>query len=71
MWTLSGYPIHERGVSAFPGLYFIGLHWLHKAKSALLCGVGEDAEHVVAMIHKERLDGPTRLGRVDALLTPD
>jgi putative flavoprotein involved in K+ transport len=47
-----GYPIHERGVSAVPDLYFIGLHWLHKPKSALLYGVGEDAEHVVAVIHK-------------------
>lgn len=47
-----GYPTHERGVSACPGLYFVGLHWLHKPKSALLYGVGEDAEDVVAAIRK-------------------
>jgi putative flavoprotein involved in K+ transport len=47
-----GYPIHQRGVSVCPGLYFVGLHWLHKPKSALLYGVGEDAEHVIATLHK-------------------
>jgi hypothetical protein len=33
-----------------PGLYFVGLHWLHKRKSVLLLGVREDAEHVAAAI---------------------
>ena len=45
-----GWPVHERGASPIPGLYFVGLHWLHKRKSALFLGVGEDAEHVVAPI---------------------
>lgn len=45
-----GWPVHQRGVSPVPGLYFVGLHWLHKRKSALLLGVGEDAEHVVDAI---------------------
>jgi putative flavoprotein involved in K+ transport len=42
-----GWPVHERGVTAAPGLYFVGVHWLWKRKSALFLGVGEDAEHVV------------------------
>jgi putative flavoprotein involved in K+ transport len=42
-----GWPVHEQGVSAVPGLFFVGLHWLRKRKSALFLGVGEDAEHVV------------------------
>lgn len=42
-----GWPVQTRGVSPVPGLYFVGLHWLHKRKSALLLGVGEDAEYVV------------------------
>jgi putative flavoprotein involved in K+ transport len=42
-----GRPKQQRGVTDVPGLYFVGLHWLHKRKSALLFGVGEDAEHVV------------------------
>jgi putative flavoprotein involved in K+ transport len=45
-----GYPIHQRGVTQFPGLYFIGLSWLHKHKSALLLGVGEDADYIASYI---------------------
>ncbi len=43
-----GWPIQTRGVAAYPGLYVVGVQWLHKRKSALFCGVGEDAEHVVS-----------------------
>jgi putative flavoprotein involved in K+ transport len=45
-----GYPIHRRGVTADEGLYFVGLHWQHKRKSALLLGVGEDAAYVAEAI---------------------
>jgi putative flavoprotein involved in K+ transport len=45
-----GWPVQERGVTASRGLYFVGLHWLHKRKSSLFLGVGEDAEHVVSHI---------------------
>ena len=45
-----GYPIQERGVTEYPGLYFVGLHWLHTLKSGLLFGVGDDAAHVAAHI---------------------
>jgi putative flavoprotein involved in K+ transport len=46
----AGYPVHQRGVTAFPGLYFLGLNWLYKRKSALLYGVGEDAAFVALAI---------------------
>ena len=49
-----GRPVQRRGVTGVPGLYFVGLHWLHKRKSALLFGVGEDAEHVVEHLVKRR-----------------
>lgn len=39
-----GRPIQQRGVSPVPGLYFLGLHWMHTFKSGLLSGVGADAE---------------------------
>ncbi|MCB9135831.1 MAG: NAD(P)-binding domain-containing protein [Anaerolineales bacterium] len=42
----TGYPIQTRGVTAIPGLYFVGLNWLHKYKSTLFVGVGEDAEYI-------------------------
>jgi putative flavoprotein involved in K+ transport len=48
-----GWPAQERGVTAYPGLYFVGLNWMHKRKSALLFGVGEDAEHVVSRLAGE------------------
>ncbi|HEY6407003.1 MAG TPA: hypothetical protein VIY29_06015, partial [Ktedonobacteraceae bacterium] len=45
-----GYPVHQRGVTAFPGLYFLGLHWLYKMKSAILYGVKEDAAFIASAI---------------------
>ena len=45
-----GWPIQQRGATAHDGLYFVGVNWLHKRKSALFCGVGEDAEHVVSAL---------------------
>jgi hypothetical protein len=39
-----GRPAQQRGVTAVPGLYFLGLHWMHTFKSGLLSGVGDDAE---------------------------
>jgi putative flavoprotein involved in K+ transport len=41
-------PVHTRGVTAFPGLYFLGLTWQHKIKSGFVCGAGEDAEYLAA-----------------------
>ena len=41
-----GEPIHRRGVTGCEGLYFLGLPWLHKLKSSVLCGVGDDAAHL-------------------------
>jgi len=45
-----GYPVQERGVTGYPGLYFLGLHWLHTLKSGLFLGVGGDAEHIAERI---------------------
>jgi putative flavoprotein involved in K+ transport len=38
-----GSPLHRDGVTAVPGIYFLGLPWLRKRKSSFLAGVGEDA----------------------------
>jgi putative flavoprotein involved in K+ transport len=38
-----GAPVHVRGVSPVPGLFFLGLPWQHTRGSALLGFVGEDA----------------------------
>jgi putative flavoprotein involved in K+ transport len=49
-----GYPVQVDGRSAVPGLYFMGVHFQRKAQSAVLYGVGEDAELVAADIAKNR-----------------
>jgi putative flavoprotein involved in K+ transport len=46
-------PSHKRGISCVPGVYFLGLPWLHKWKSAFLFGVGEDAGHLAAQIARD------------------
>ena len=46
-----GFPLHRDCASTVvPGLYFAGVHFLRKRKSALLIGVGEDAAIVAGQI---------------------
>jgi putative flavoprotein involved in K+ transport len=46
--TRYGFPIQNRGiVESVPGLYFVGLLFLYSLSSALVGGVGRDAEHIV------------------------
>ena len=45
-----GHLVHERGVTASPGLYFLGLSWQHTRGSALLGWVKDDAEHLAQQI---------------------
>ncbi|SEQ31293.1 putative flavoprotein involved in K+ transport [Pseudomonas sp. NFACC02] len=42
-----GHPGHVRGVTAQPGLYFLGLPWLYTWGSGRFSGVARDAEYVV------------------------
>jgi putative flavoprotein involved in K+ transport len=46
----AGSPLHQRGITSSPGLYFLGLPWLYKEKSALLFGIGEDAAYLASAI---------------------
>jgi putative flavoprotein involved in K+ transport len=46
-----GEPRHESGrVESEPGLYFVGLHFLHAMSSAMIHGVGRDAARIAAAI---------------------
>ncbi|MBL8103650.1 MAG: NAD(P)-binding domain-containing protein [Anaerolineales bacterium] len=45
-----GFPVTQRGVTQYTGLYFVGMNWLSKRKSTLLLGVNEDVEHIIAEI---------------------
>lgn len=50
-----GFPVHADGAStAAEGLYFVGVHFLRKRQSSLLCGVGEDAALVAGRIAAAR-----------------
>jgi putative flavoprotein involved in K+ transport len=53
-----GYPVQYRGVVASaPGLYFVGLLFLHSFTSMLIRGTGKDAERVAQHIVRERSNG--------------
>lgn len=43
-----GEPVHERGVTAAQGIYFLGLRWQSRRSSSFLDGVATDAEYVTA-----------------------
>jgi putative flavoprotein involved in K+ transport len=41
-----GHPCHNRGVTATPGLYFLGLPWLHTWGSGRFAAIARDAEYL-------------------------
>ena len=47
-----GHPCHDRGITSEPGLYFIGLPWLHTWGSGRFGGVKQDAEYLCNAIVK-------------------
>ena len=52
-----GYPVQYRGVvDSAPGLYFVGLVFLHSFASMLVRGSGRDAERVARHIAAQRAD---------------
>ena len=46
MFDDRGRPVQNRGITRVPGLFFLGLHWMHTFKSGLFSGVGSDAEYL-------------------------
>jgi putative flavoprotein involved in K+ transport len=55
-------PVHERGVTPFPGVYFLGLRWLYKQKSWFLSfgGPAEDAAYLAEQIAVRQNGNPRR-----------
>jgi putative flavoprotein involved in K+ transport len=49
-----GKPKHERGVSAEPGIYFLGLPWLSRRGSSFIWGVWHDARYLADQISIQR-----------------
>ena len=50
VFDADGAVAHRRGVTESPGLYFLGLPWMHTRGSALLGWVADDAAHIAAQI---------------------
>jgi putative flavoprotein involved in K+ transport len=50
--------MHRRGVTAAPGLYFLGLTWQYTRGSALLGWVKDDAEYIAGQIAAHRAERP-------------
>jgi len=56
VWGDHGMPKHQSGlVASHPGLYFVGLPFLHSMSSSMVNGVGRDAARIVQAI-KARYD---------------
>ena len=50
----AGKPKHQRGVSAEPGVYFLGLPWLSRRGSSFIWGVWHDASFIADQIAIQR-----------------
>ncbi len=48
-----GFPVTNRGVTAYRGLYFLGMPWLNSRRSGILWGVGDDAAFLAEHIDSE------------------
>ncbi|HKU41444.1 MAG TPA: NAD(P)-binding domain-containing protein, partial [Polyangiales bacterium] len=55
----SGEPQHASGiVERAPGLYFVGLHFLHAMSSGMIHGVGRDAARIARVIRQRAVNRP-------------
>ncbi len=50
----AGKPLHQRGVSKEPGIYFLGLPWLSRRGSSFIWGVWHDAKFLADQISIQR-----------------
>jgi putative flavoprotein involved in K+ transport len=50
----TGYPTHHRGVTTVPGLYVVGLPWLHTWGSGRFAGIERDARYVSDRVAEHR-----------------
>ena len=57
-----GRPMHERGTTAEPGLYFVGLFFLSSLAPSLVGGVGRDASYIARHIAARPSTGSGRIG---------
>jgi len=63
-----GFPVQYRGgVESSPGLYFVGMLFLHSFASMLIAGSGRDAERVATQIATRQITGQARGSAAPAL----
>ena len=61
IFDTAGRPLHRRGVvDAAPGLYFLGLPFLHTPTSSHLGGVGRDARYLATRLAAHASSSPSR-----------
>ena len=58
----NGRVLHRRGVTDYPGLFFLGLTWQHTRGSALLGWVKDDAEFISERIAANANERPLHVG---------
>jgi putative flavoprotein involved in K+ transport len=64
-----GYPGHDRGITAVPGLYFLGLPWLYTWGSGRFSGIARDAHYLAdAIATKNRVFTPGDWSTVNEFL---
>jgi putative flavoprotein involved in K+ transport len=49
-----GRPLHQRGISTEPGIYFLGLPWQSNRGSSFIWGVWHDAKYLADQIMTQR-----------------
>ncbi|MFY0647291.1 flavin-containing monooxygenase [Sulfitobacter geojensis] len=54
VFDATGRPIHQRGVTTAPGVYFLGLPWQSRRGSAFIWGVWHDARYLADQIAIQR-----------------
>jgi putative flavoprotein involved in K+ transport len=65
-----GQPVHARGVTALPGLYFLGLPWLHTWGSGRFSGVARDAQYLAEKIEaRAGAQAPANQALAEAMLS--
>jgi len=52
-----GYPVHQRGVTTVPGLYFLGLPWLYTWGSGRFSGIARDAQFLADCVEARHAAG--------------
>ncbi len=65
VFSHDGAVIHTRGVTAAPGLYYMGMPWQHTRGSALLGWVNDDAQYIASEIARSA----TRISEPSAVRT--